>query len=336
MKIRLTTFNCENLFGRYRFLDKESAVDSAARKQDYTKSIQVYEVVALEGRKNTLKPKAIAEVQRTNTGAAILGAAPDILCVNEVENLATLRIFNSKYLKDYFDRIVLIDGNDSRGIDVGILIKRDLKVELENVRTHADEASPKGWLPGSNRLNTRILGAAAFSRDCLEVDLKVESSSITLLLNHLKAQSINSKTKKDTSTTKRLNQAKKVAAIAAEVRNRSRLPIVLGDLNKDSREAGYDGSLDPLVKNDALYDPFPDFQPDTEIWSHYYSGDRKVSRLDYILVDTSLKSSVKGAEYFRQGLTPKCKQYAGPWLKTLKKDGEEASDHCPTTVVLDL
>ncbi len=336
MKIRLTTFNCENLFGRYRFLDKGSPVDEAARKQDYTNALQVYDVVALQGRSNTLKPKAITEVQRTNTAGAIFGAAPDILCVNEVENLATLRIFNSKYLKDYFDRIVLIDGNDPRGIDVGLLIKRNLKVELEDVRTHADEAWPNGWLPGSNRLNTKILSVAAFSRNCLEADLKVGSSSITLLLNHLKAQSIDSKTKKDTSTQKRLNQAKKVADIAAEVRVRGRLPIVLGDMNKDSREPEYDGSLDPLVKNQSLYDPFPDFQPATEIWSHYYSSDRKISRLDYILVDASLKPSVQGAEYFREGLTPKCKQYAGPRLKKLSKDGEEASDHCPTTVILDL
>jgi hypothetical protein len=328
MKIRLTTFNCENLFGRYRFLDKASPVDSAARlNENYTNTIQIYEVVALEGRSNRVKPQAIAKTQRINTAGAILGAAPDILCVNEVENLPTLRIFNAIYLKNYFDRIVLIEGNDNRGIDVGVLVKRDLSVDLENVRTHADEAYPTGWLPGSNRLNTKILGAATFSRDCLEVDLKIGSSSITLLVNHLKAQSIDFTTKKDTSTQRRLDQAKRVAAIAAEVKNRGRQPIILGDMNKDSREAGYDGSLDPLVKNDALYDPFPGFQPDAEIWSHYYSGDRKVSRLDYILLDASLKSSAKGAEYFRQGLTPKCKQYAGPRLKTLKEDGQEASDH---------
>jgi endonuclease/exonuclease/phosphatase family metal-dependent hydrolase len=337
MNIRLTTFNCENLFGRYRFLDKPSVSDTSARSTlNYTNSIQVYDVVALEGRSNRVKPKPITHVQRVNTAGAILGATPDILCVNEVENLATLRIFNALYLKNYFERMVLIDGNDPRGIDVGVLIKRGLKVDLEQVRSHADDAFPRGWLPGSNRLSTAVLGAATFSRDCLEVDLKVGTHSLTLLLNHLKAQSVDRKTKRDTSTDRRRKQAKQVADIVAEARKRGRLPVVLGDMNKDIRDPAYDGSLDPLVTSGALYDPFPDFMPSNEVWSHYYSGDRKVSRLDYILVDSSLNQAVKGAEYFRLGLTPKCKQYAGLRLVTLTKDGEEASDHCPTTVVLNL
>lgn len=331
MKLRLTTFNCENLFGRYRFLDRPSASTSGTK--DYTKSLQVYEVVALEGRKNTLKPAPIAKVQRINTAGAILGAAPDVLCVNEVENLATLRVFNAYYLDNYFERLVLIDGNDPRGIDVGLLIRRGVSVELERIRTHVDDARAGGFLPGSNRLNTKILGAASFSRDCLEVDLRVGNKPLTLLVNHLKAQEI--KGKVDQSTARRLGQAQRVAELVGEVGKRGRLPIVLGDFNKDTREAGYDGSLDPLVQHPGLYDPFTDLAATGELWSHYYSGDKKISRLDYILVDRALQPAVVGAEFFRQGLTPKCKQYAGPRLQKLTKDGEEASDHCPTTVVFD-
>jgi hypothetical protein len=115
MKVRLTTFNCENLFGRYRILDKASATDTGARKTtNYPQSLQVYEVVALSGRKNQLKPAPIAKIQRTNTAAAIVGALPDVLCVNEVENLATLRVFNALYLKNYFDRLVLVNGRAQR------------------------------------------------------------------------------------------------------------------------------------------------------------------------------------------------------------------------------
>ncbi len=336
MTIRITTFNCENLFGRYGFLDKPSVSDGTGRTVDYTKLLQINDVVGLEGRANQLKAEAITKIQRANTAGAILGAAPDVLCVCEVENLATLRIFNSRYLFEYFDRLVLLDGNDPRGIDVGLLLRRGLSVELENVRTHADDALAGGYLPGSNRLSTKILAAAVYSRDCLEVDLKVGTKPLTLLLNHFKAQDVDSKTKTDKSTQRRLDQAKHAAGLVKLAQQRGRLPIVLGDFNKDSRDPAYDGSLDALVKNPALYDPFPDFLPAGEIWSHYYSGDRKISRLDYVLLDKALKPAVKAADFFREGLTPKCKQYTGERLETLTKDGEEASDHCPTSVTLEL
>ncbi len=336
MKIRITTFNCENLFGRYRFIDRSSATQEQSAQQDYTKLIQVFDVVGLQGRKNTLKPKPITKVQRENTAGAILGAKPDILCVNEVENLQTLRIFNAHYLKDFFDRMLLIVGNDPRGINVGVLVRRDCEATIEQVRSHADEEPDGSFLFSSNRLNTKVIGAATYSRDCLEVDVNIGGKSLTLLVNHLKAQDIDSRTKKDKSTQRRLSQAKNVAHLVDVVKQRNRLPIVLGDFNKDSRDPGYDGSLDPLVSNAGLYDPFSAKLAPGELWSHYFTGDRKVSRLDYILLDSSLKDSAVAVEFFRAGLTPACKQYTGPRLPNLKKTGEEASDHCPTTVVLEV
>jgi endonuclease/exonuclease/phosphatase family metal-dependent hydrolase len=333
MKIRITTFNCENLYGRYRFIDTPSPTATTPSPQDYTRLIQILDVVGLEGRKNTLKPKAINDVQRANTAGAILGAKPDILCVNEVENIQTLRIFNARYLKDYFDRLILIAGNDPRGINVGLMVRREFKADLMQIRTHADEEPSGHFLFSSNRLNTKVIGAATYSRDCLEVDVNVAGKPLTLLVNHLKAQDI--KKGKDSSTARRLSQAKDVARLVQAVQDRKRLPIVLGDLNKDSHESAYDGSLDPLVNNSLLYDPFAAQLAPAELWSHYYTGDRKVSRLDYILLDKSLKTAVQGVEFFRQGLTPACKQYTGPRLPKVT-DKLEASDHCPTTVVLDL
>ena len=238
MNIKITTFNCENLFGRYRILDKPP---TTAIKNLET-LLQIPEVVVLEpGRSGKIKPAAIAQTQRTTTGKAILGAAPDILAVQEVENLSTLRIFNHKYLGDAFDRVLLVDGNDARGIDVGLLLKKGLAADVTAIQTHADEALGGGFLPKSTRLDTTNVGKAIFSRDCLEVDLRVGNRTLTFLVNHFKAQD-----NKPNTPTRRLNQAKRVLALAKAARSAGKHPIVIGDLNIDTAQADYDQSLQPL------------------------------------------------------------------------------------------
>jgi endonuclease/exonuclease/phosphatase family metal-dependent hydrolase len=324
MQLKITTFNCENLFGRYRFLDKFPVT----AVKDFETMLQIPDVVALEGRSGGIKPAPVAKSQRITTGKAILGAKPDILAVEEVENLATLRIFNDKYMGNYFDRIVLIDGNDARGIDVGLLIRKGLKADVMAIRTHVDDALAGGFLPKSTRLDTKNVAKAVFSRDCLEVDVKIAGKMLTFLVNHFKAQD-----GKATSTTRRINQAKRVAEIVEDVRNAGKLPIVMGDLNMDTGQSDYDNSLQALATSQSLVDPF---QNVPNHWTHFYASKKTVSRLDYILLDKSLAGAVTGTDIFRNGLSPKCKQFTGPRLPSMSGNDLEASDHCPTSVILQL
>ena len=325
MKIKISTFNCENLFGRYRMLDK--AWNN--RPSGYEKYIQIYNVVALEpGRTGRIKPMEITVVQRQTTANAILETAPDILAVQEVENLPTLRMFNSIYCKNYFDRIICYEGNDIRGIDVGLLIKRGLKAEVLNIRSHADESLDGGFLKSSSRLDMRNVGRAVFSRDCLEVDIKINTTIITFLINHFKAQD-----GKATSTQKRINQSKRAKELAAKALSDGKKAIVLGDFNMDIKQKDYDNSIDELYNYSRLADPFKKITAD-DLWSHYYSSKRKVSRLDYILPDKSI--AVDSPEFFRKGLTPNCKRYKGERLKSMQGNDMEASDHCPTSVIINV
>jgi len=325
MKVKITTFNCENLFGRYRFLDKPPA----QRISGYEKLIQVFEIIALEpGRTGKIKPKAIAQEQRINTGNAILEAAPDILAVQEVENLPTLRMFNHLYVKDYFDRIVIVDGNDARGIDVGLLIRKGLNCDLLEIRSHADEALGGGFLPKSTRLDPNNTKNAVFSRDCLEADIRIGGKVITFLINHFKAQD-----GKSSSTTKRINQSKRVITLAKKAKTDGKHPVVMGDLNIDIKQTDYDQSLNDVYNSTLLADPFKTI-PDH--WTHFYSSKKTVSRLDYILVDKDLSNSVASTAIMRKGLTKKCKQYTGPRLASMQNNDLEASDHCPTSIALNL
>jgi endonuclease/exonuclease/phosphatase family metal-dependent hydrolase len=329
MNVNIVTFNCENLFGRYGFLE----LPPVDQPRDYAKNIQITDVITFEpGRSNLLKPKKISEAQRKNTAEALLALNPDILTVCEVENLTALRLFNAKYLANYFDRIVLIDGNDSRGIDVGLLIRKGFVATIENVRSHADDAAAGGYIPTTNMLDMKgRLGAASFSRDCLEVDVSLRNRSLTFLVNHLKAQEITGGV--DSTTDKRTGQAERVFKIAKAARQRGRLPIVMGDLNKDYHAADNDNSLKSLVGSTTFYDPVKTL---AERWTHFYSTKKSVSQLDYVLVDKDLKAAVTGVSIFRGGLSPDCKQFTGPRIGTIAADGLEASDHCPLAVTLDI
>jgi hypothetical protein len=110
--------------------------DPAVRKEFYKriskmpKAEKVLAKFLIEGGSiNNLNVKQISTitpVQIDNTAKAIRGkdnemVFPDILAVQEAENLQTLKQFNETYLDKHFKYMYLIDGNDSRQIDVGFL-----------------------------------------------------------------------------------------------------------------------------------------------------------------------------------------------------------------------
>jgi endonuclease/exonuclease/phosphatase family metal-dependent hydrolase len=319
--LRITTFNVENLFNRYAFLDLPWD------QRYYEQFVEATGVVSIASRQGDLVSYAIAEIQRNNTALAILDAQPDILAVQEIENIYTLRNFNDEYLDNYFDRALSIDGNDLRGIDVGLLIKKERKdIEILNIRTHVEDAE-KGKSVVRHSLGGMgyLVSGAIFSRDCLEVDLRVGEKTLTLLINHFKSQD-----GKKASDTKRTEQAQRVAELVNVAAQNQKLPIVLGDLNASPENK----TLEALVTHSLLQNPFLAL-PQTERWTHYYVPDKTVSQLDYILPHMDVKV-VGPPETVRNGLTSKCKQYTGPRYPTIGPQHAEASDHCPTTVVVEI
>lgn len=312
--LRITTFNVENLFNRYSFLDLPW------QDRNYEKFVEAVGVVSIASRSGDLVSDATTEIQRNNTALAILDAKPDILAVQEIENLYTLRNFNDQYLDNYFDRMISLDGNDLRGIDVGLMLRKGLAAEITGIRTHIDDAQ-KGKMV--TRRSVRNFGyvvqGAIFSLDCLEVDVQVGATTLTFLLNHFKAQDATPK-----SAAHRKEQAERVAQIVKDLDKAGKRPIVLGDLNVDAKT---DKTIDAVLKSPVLKDPFP-----AGTWTHYYVPDKDVSRLDYILPHKSLK--VVATDVLRNGLTTKCKQYTGPRYPTIGPQHTEASDHCPTTAVI--
>src|SRR5262249_36135948 len=78
----------------------------------------------------------VGSVATNNTGRVIKALNADVLCVVEVENRELLGRFNSQVLDNKkFTHHMVIDGNDERGIDVGLLSN----IAFRNIRTHADD-----------------------------------------------------------------------------------------------------------------------------------------------------------------------------------------------------
>lgn len=105
---------------------------------------------------------------------------------------------------------MLIDGNDNRGIDVGVYSK----FPITDVNTHIfDRPSPNS--------RSRI-----FSRDCLEVEIAISPRRrLWLLANHLKSKFGGS------SDSRRRAQAVRVAEIVKRFDLERDRVIVAGDLN---------------------------------------------------------------------------------------------------------
>jgi endonuclease/exonuclease/phosphatase family metal-dependent hydrolase len=322
-RFRVTTFNLENLFNRYALLD------TPWEGRGYEKLVQSIGLVSIASRAGDLVSYATSDIQRNNTAQAILDAKPDILAVMEVENLHTLRIFNNEYLSNHFDRILLVDGNDPRGIDVGVLLRKGFAGKITAIRSHVDEAK-KGadsvrW--GTARNFGYLARNALFSRDCLEVDIKLGSATITILANHLKAQDGTAE-----SNDRRLEQASRVRELAEVAKKAGKRPVVVGDLNADvaNKSKKIRESLKPLFDG-YLVDTFAG-APDN--WTHFYESENSVSRLDYILAAPTL--DVHSTSIVRAGVSKKCSQFVGTRYPTVSFAHTEASDHCPVTAELEL
>ena len=98
--MRVATFNCENLFARYKFKSNFSPNES----DGFTINNIAFDIYN--------------ETEKQVTAKAIKEIDADIIALQEVENLPLLDRFNSRYLggMKYRHRI-LIDSHDPRGID---------------------------------------------------------------------------------------------------------------------------------------------------------------------------------------------------------------------------
>ncbi len=194
--ISIMAYNLENLFDTehdegkndFAFLPKkmkeedmdieklcEKASDTDYRKDECINS-------DWNDQKLEVKFKRLAD-----TILSVNGNGPDILIVEEVENIKVLQQLNQKYLaKAGYQTVVLIEGEDERGIDVGLMSRLPLagKPVLNSIEFQPTTVNQKGERPKT--------------RGILEVPLKLPNGeTLTAMGLHFPSQGAPVEQRKD-------------------------------------------------------------------------------------------------------------------------------------------
>jgi len=152
-------------------------------------------------------------VHRADVGKVLRAIDGDILVLQEVEHEAVLEELDALELDGAYPYIRVIDGNDPRGIDVGIMSK----IPLDEVKSHKDESFTKAGTDSPPYL---------YARDCLEVHVTYNGRALALLGVHYKA-------KENDNPDKRLAEAQHTREIAdaLSAATPQKGVLILGDFN---------------------------------------------------------------------------------------------------------
>ncbi len=239
-----------------------------------------------------------------NTARVITTVNPHVLCLVEVENRQTLRDFNDEHIRGVggtpYKYHMLLEGNDDRGIDVGILSR----FPIQDIRSHIFDPPP-----GSPNAKP------VFSRDCAEFELILpDGSSLWVLCNHFKSGI-------GGGAPRRTAQATRVSEILAEHFNlKTDLVVVAGDLNDKPVNA----PLQPLLGVAGLHDVLGSLPAGTPRFT--YKDGR--AQFDYVLASDPLHDSLQGAGIERRGMFS-ANNFGGAFSHFLQVTSDEkaASDH---------
>ncbi|MBC7283773.1 endonuclease/exonuclease/phosphatase family protein [Hoeflea sp.] len=367
MTVRIATFNTENLLSRFDFsgFRNELRQDRVSQLYDFTNEAQYRQA-------EIARAVSLTDDTRQLTALAIAEADADILCLQEVENLDTLHRFEYGYLfkmiGDGYRHKVLIDGNDSRGINLALMAREETldgaRIDVLDVTSHAHLTYE------AMGLYTPDLDALAkphdkvFKRDCLEVDLKIGAKRLTVYVAHFKSMGsprdgIDGRT---WSMPVRVAEARAVRKIVARrfgADGGGKRYVIAGDFNDyaerivitGDRRNGYHfspaaeaESAVGVLTADGFAENVVQRRPELDRWTLYHTRgpqERHLCQLDYLLASPALTRT-------NRDRLPDIIRAGQPW-RTLFPDGQavdryprtgwdrpKASDHCPVAMTFDL
>ena len=266
-----------------------------------------------------LRDEPIDEQAMRNTARVMRDVEADVMGVVEVESRPVLRDFNADVISalggEAYRHAMVIDGNDTRGIDVGLLTRREFPIG--QLRSHVDD------MMGERDL--------IFSRDCAEYEVTTPSGArILLMLNHFKSKGYGSQ---QSSNDRRRNQAQRVKDIYDErVGMGIKNIAILGDFNDTPGSA----PLSPLIEGTNLKDIFLHPTFDDGGYPGTYGNCSAENKIDFILLSPALFDKVTGGGVFRKGMWPGARARRWEAYPELVRKVDAASDHAAIWADIDI
>lgn len=368
MSIRIATFNIENLIARFDFTGYRNQL----------KSDRVLKLFDIKSEADYQRLEAARIVSSTDdtrqlSALAIADTDADILCLQEVDNMEALKAFEYGYLfrmiGSGYRQKYLVEGNDSRGIDVAVLMREETRdgqpIELRDVTSHAaltyhDLGLYHPGLGSNVGPDDRI-----FKRDCLELDLRVGGRPLTVYVVHFKSMT-NGRDGVDGRTSTMPVREAEAKAVRHIIENRfgrdqslRRNFVICGDMNDyqervdvvGDRRHGY--HFDPKEGLASALDVFSHdgFAENAMLrrdvldrWTLFHARgpqEQHLCQLDYIWLSRHLAEAnpnavpdvIRNGQPFRTPFPPGQEVERYPRIGW---DRPKASDHCPVAITLHL
>ena len=339
-RLRVMTFNVENMFTRFDFRRAEDLDDylGLLEGEDAASRLALAKAARL----------ILDDEIRTFCALTLRQVGPDIVLLQEVESLHALRRFHDKYLLgvggEPLPHLAVLEGNDGRGIDVAVLSR----LPLETVQSHKElslgdlYASGFTWeAHGLSRAamdRDRLFGdprMRVFRRDCLEVHVDVAGRPLALFNCHFKSLGAG----RLETRPFRLAEAAAVAQLLRQAQARGRRDyLVAGDLNDFTETDGVPDpahGLGPLLDSGLVVDTVKRIADPRDRWTHFYARDRVYNQLDYLLLSPALAArNPEPPRIVRSGMPYRAERATVPRFPRIGWDRPKASDHC--AVVMDL
>lgn len=324
MIVSVGTFNLNNLFSRFNFQAEIGQVpDDDPGGITLTFEEDEFNVRTFMGR--LVRAKSLDDT--TEIARRIIDVVnADVLAVQEVEHIEILKRFNREHLQNLYPHIALVEGNDQRLIDVGIISKLPIGIIVSHqTAVHPDEP------------NSRV-----FSRDLLQVEILNHNRDklFTIYNTHLKSHFVpfgqDPIEGASDANNRRRRQAETISRIISRMERPNSRFVLTGDMNDppDSQFLSLMLTVDnqPLVntlENPAETRP-PKAEtagqgpgPQTPAWSHRFNPPGP-NLPEYRLFDQIWVSQALAG------------RFANPTIDRRTKHGGDGSDHDPAWIELEL